>query len=80
MTKPAIDEKELLAGHLTPLITAVAFGSRVLARSIERQPVVFGVGEPGQEQAHEPDGPPVDQRGVADHLEGLRPGFGADGV
>ena len=36
MTKPAIDEKELLAGHLTPLITAVAFGSRVLARSITR--------------------------------------------
>lgn len=36
MTKPEIDEKELLAGHLTPLIRTVAFGSRVLARSITR--------------------------------------------
>lgn len=34
--KPAIDEAELLASHLSPLITTVAFGARVLARSLTR--------------------------------------------
>lgn len=34
--KPAIDEAELLAGHLTPLINVVAFGARVIARCVTR--------------------------------------------
>jgi 1-acyl-sn-glycerol-3-phosphate acyltransferase len=36
MTKPAIDEKELLAGHLTPLISTAAFGARLIARCLTR--------------------------------------------
>jgi 1-acyl-sn-glycerol-3-phosphate acyltransferase len=34
--KPAIDEDELLAGHLTPLITTVACGARAIARCFTR--------------------------------------------
>ncbi len=34
--KPSIDEAELLAGHLTPLINTVAFGARGLARCVTR--------------------------------------------
>jgi len=34
--KPAIDEAELLAGHLTPLINVVAFGARVISRCVTR--------------------------------------------
>ena len=34
--KPVIDEAELLAGHLTPLINVVAFGARVIARCVTR--------------------------------------------
>jgi 1-acyl-sn-glycerol-3-phosphate acyltransferase len=34
--KPAIDEDELLAGHLSPLITTVAFGARAISRCFTR--------------------------------------------
>lgn len=34
--KPAVDERELLAGHLTPLIRVVAVGARVIARCFTR--------------------------------------------
>ena len=44
MTKPAIDERELFREDLTPLIRTVAFGARMLARSITRLRVE---GDPG---------------------------------
>lgn len=34
--RPEIDEKDLLAGHLTPLISGTALGSRILARALTR--------------------------------------------
>lgn len=43
--KPAIDEKELLAGHLTPLITIVAFGARLVARCFSRVRVEGAIDE-----------------------------------
>jgi 1-acyl-sn-glycerol-3-phosphate acyltransferase len=43
--KPAIDEDELLAGHLTPLIGTVAFGARLIARCFTRVSVEGAIDE-----------------------------------
>ncbi|HEU4920570.1 MAG TPA: lysophospholipid acyltransferase family protein [Candidatus Limnocylindrales bacterium] len=43
--KPAIDEAELLAGHLTPLINVVAFGARVIARCVTRVRIEGAIAE-----------------------------------
>jgi 1-acyl-sn-glycerol-3-phosphate acyltransferase len=43
--KPAIDEDELLAGHLSPLIRTVAFGARLISRCVTRVRVEGAIDE-----------------------------------
>ncbi|HET9456497.1 MAG TPA: lysophospholipid acyltransferase family protein [Candidatus Limnocylindrales bacterium] len=43
--KPVIDEAELLAGHLTPLINVVALGARLISRCVTRVRIEGAIGE-----------------------------------
>ena len=43
--KPAIDEEELLAGHLSPLINVIAFGARLISRCVTRIRIEGAIGE-----------------------------------